>query len=614
MNLRDAIKKILEEWNTESKKSFPKNQLAAFVRDDFFNIVKKVCSKSKGDLQFKSSAGAGNWANIPWLSILDSKITTTTQDGIYPVYLFRSDGTGAYLSLNQGIRNPHKILGKKASENRAKDIGQFLHVEIESLQSWDRNSLDLRAITPLGRSYEKTNIGFKFYNINSLPSNEILESDLKDLLNIYHDVSKLWPRFSDYKKFKDHTLVNNNPLKDKLKLNTNQDLIPKPFLLLAGISGTGKTRFVRKQAEMSAKRYSLSDGENYCLVPVRPDWHEPSDLLGYVSRIKGKQYVSTLFLSFLIKAWEEIFDKGGSLNSIKEETCPFWLCLDEMNLAPVEQYFADYLSILETREWKDEKYSSHPIISENLELVMESLGGSREDPVWKAFFENNGIPLPPNLIVAGTVNMDETTHGFSRKVIDRALTLDFQEFFPNKFDEFFEPKTRHKMLSFSVYSQITSADELEEIKGDEGGGKSIDFLKGINNILKSTPFELAFRALNELLLSVKCFAPKDEKYLVAVWDDFLMQKVLPRIEGDAEKLQFTGEEESGILQKMKEFIQESFRTILGMTEPYSDIRRPDLLNETIDGSEAGFCNCKSLEKIDWMQKRLEQNQFTSFWA
>ena len=210
--------------------------------------------------------------------------------------------------------------------------------------------------------------------------------------------------------------------------------LPKPFLLLAGISGAGKTRFVHIQAAR-VNGWSIEDPhkpDNYELVAVRPDWHEPSDLLGYVSRINGEKYVPTNFLSFLIKAWREVFEKGGSLSTVGEKTRPFWLCLDEMNIAPVEQFFADYLSILESRKWGNNGYSSLPLISGDLRMVMKSLDGSEEDTLWQAFLDNGGIPIPPNLIVAGTVNMDETTHGFSRKVIDRALTLDFPRVLPEQ--------------------------------------------------------------------------------------------------------------------------------------------------------------------------------------
>lgn len=390
--------------------------------------------------------------------------------------------------------------------------------------------------------------------------------------------------------------------------------LPKPFLLLAGISGTGKTRFVKKQAVRSSGGQS-ENPDNYQLVAVRPDWHEPSDLLGYVSRITGKEeYVPTDFLRFLIKAWQEVFDKGGSLSEIGEGTRPFWLCLDEMNLAPVEQYFADYLSILESRKWTEEGYSSLPLITENMEAVCTALKGNPEDPLWCAFRDNGGIPLPPNLIVAGTVNMDETTHGFSRKVIDRALTLDFQEFFPNKYDEYFEQQSEPKLLSFSRDAQITSRDDLLAVEADEEGSLSIAFLSAVNEKLQSTPFELAYRALNELLLSVKCFQPKNAESLAAVWDDFMMQKVLPRMEGDAEKLHFDGDEKSGLLYDLKMLLTSEFRKLLALHEEDDLPQRPDLLNQKKGGGEAEPCSFKSLEKLKWMQARLVQNQYTSFWA
>ena len=412
--------------------------------------------------------------------------------------------------------------------------------------------------------------------------------------------------------------------------------LPKPFLLLAGISGTGKSRFVRTQAYLS-NGLDLDSPEkvnNYELVAVRPDWHEPSDLLGYTSRIKEKDtYVATSFLKFLIKAWQEVFDHGGSLEELKEGTRPFWLCLDEMNLAPVEQYFADYLSILESRKWRDDKYSCLNLISEDLDLVREVLSSDYgRVELWEAFEKNEGIPIPPNLIVAGTVNMDETTHAFSRKVIDRALTLDFQEFFRNDFDQYFTPQSKPKVLGFSTITHIASVKELPKIDQQNGNSRSLEFLKNINKVLEGTNFELAYRALNELLLSVKCFEPKNESGLSAVWDDFLMQKVLPRIEGDSDKLAVDGDEfESGLLAKLKAEIEEQFKNLLGKKVILKDAQqevvlgedldieetevsqRPDLLSETVDGDPVE-CNYRSLKKIDWMMERLQKNQYTSFWA
>jgi len=142
---------------------------------------------------------------------------------------------------------------------------------------------------------------------------------------------------------------------------TPSTLIPKPFILLSGISGTGKTRFVKQQAQ-----YSKTDGSNYQLVPVRPDWHEPSDLLGYISRLggHGAEYIVTDFLVFIVAAWKEIMENisEGEIN-LKADCVPYWLCLDEMNLAPVEQYFADYLSVIETRKWEQGNYSCDALLN-----------------------------------------------------------------------------------------------------------------------------------------------------------------------------------------------------------------------------------------------------------
>jgi hypothetical protein len=396
--------------------------------------------------------------------------------------------------------------------------------------------------------------------------------------------------------------------------------LPKPFVLLAGISGTGKTRFVCEQAKSSAQVFGLPAGDNFCMVPVRPDWHEPSDLLGYVSRINGASYIPTQFLKFLVEAWREVFRKNGTLRSLGANTCPYWLCLDEMNLAPVEQYFADYLSVLETRKWDDGVYFSEPLLSDHLDLVRAALGGTEDDPVWKAFAENGGIPLPQNLIVAGTVNMDETTHGFSRKVIDRALTIDFQEFFPNDFDVFFEGQHPPVTLSFPVQSGVMK-EQLGSFKRVDVEITSLVFLQKVNKILKGTPFELAYRALNELYLSEVCFKPDTPEAFQAVWDDYLMQKVLPRIEGDAAKLKNIADPavscaslvdkdhgKGTILHALYSLLEtDLFREIWPTAEEKE--KRPDLLRDT-----EALIECRAKKKLEWMMRRLKTNHFTDFWV
>jgi hypothetical protein len=395
----------------------------------------------------------------------------------------------------------------------------------------------------------------------------------------------------------------------------SSNALPKPFLLLAGISGTGKTRFVREQATA----HCSGDLSNYCLIPVRPDWHEPSDLLGYISRIgqEGSRYVVSDLLRFVVKVWKDAWASATANNLICKpsiEMTPHWLCLDEMNLAPVEQYFADYLSVLETRKWSEDTYTCDPLLnaatikqldSSGLKVLRDDLqlGDAQFDPLWD-YFVNQGIPLPPNLIVAGTVNMDETTHGFSRKVIDRAFTIDFGVFYPNDFADYFSPKTLPKTLSFPFLRHATD-DDLSGVIVDPEGKNSIVFLTAINAILKDTPFELAYRALNELLLAVVSFNPKDEAELQAVWDDFLMSKVLPRIDGDGDKLKSEGDEVS-LLTQLSAALKTQFTDILAPNQ------RPDLLRVNADGSVLSV-SCRSVQKLAWMQARLASNGFTSFW-
>lgn len=430
-----------------------------------------------------------------------------------------------------------------------------------------------------------------------------------------------------------------------------KNTLSKPFILLAGISGTGKSRFVREQAkscwETEEERNNL---ENFELVSVRPDWHDPSDLLGYISRLGkgGSEYVVTDVLTFIVKAWKAINPSNDELKKSKfshKETSPYWLCLDEMNLAPVEQYFADYLSVLETRKWKDGFYSCDPILKSTefseldeaaLDKLRHSLGFADEEneeyqELWKFFIEK-GIPLPYNLIVAGTVNMDETTHGFSRKVIDRALTLDFGDFYPNNFDKYGLNDIKPISLSYPLMTHVFTIDESNQKLIE-----TREFLKQINSVLKGTMFELAYRALNEALLMVESIQPLTAEELCAVWDDFLMMKVLPRIEGDDDKLAYIPDSNSKelitILDKLREILSLQLGTLENadsqeesniddsgeadisitdlskrMLNPIWESGRPDLLN---DGG--ANISCRSKQKLEWMIRKLNRNSFTTFW-
>jgi hypothetical protein len=566
------------------------------IRDD---ITKSDALIKRPHIRVKFSAGQGNWARVPWIALLDSRETSTTQKGVYCVFLFRQDMSGVYITFNQGVTELINQNGRPRAHQelrrRAKDFQKYCG-SITSHGFKLDEGIDLRADPGLGADYEYSTIAYKLYETGKVPPDSLILADMELTLVAYDNYMQRAPVISQ------PTIT---PIKPS---RTTQ--LPKPFLLLAGISGTGKTRFVRQQATASAEQFGIQNLENYCLVPVRPDWHEPSDLLGYISRIgsDGPRYIVTDLLRFIVAAWKHTASSADS-NSVTyksfDTVCPFWLCLDEMNLAPIEQYFADYLSILETRSWNGDEYRCDPLMKAD---VIKQLDAKGCDELWKNleidsedkaglrnYFMNNGIPLPPNLIVAGTVNMDETTHGFSRKVIDRALTIDFGEFFPNIYEEFFSPRTCAKTLGFPRLSHAGS---------NENSVETVNFLTEINTVLAGTPFELAYRALNEILLAVASFKPTDETELQAVWDDFLMMKVLPRIEGDADKLALR--DEMSLLTRLADRLKSLLPDIW-------DVKRPELLRENIAEGEPLTTLSRSKRKIEWMQKRLVENGFTTFW-
>ncbi|MCJ8301879.1 DUF3578 domain-containing protein [Shewanella sp.] len=610
-SINSLLTEIANGWPEARNETFTDHPLANKLRVDLKSTISSITSTQFPTLIIKASAGAGNWANVPWLSLLDPQITTSTQSGIYPVYLFRGDGTGLYLSLGFGSTNLKSKFGQIEAKVQAAQIKDGLNSYIPELKNWN-DTIDLRSTTNLGRSYEWATAGAKFYDISSMPSDEQLAADLIEILTIYSKVR-----------------LTSKETKKSLSKLLDRTSISKPFLLLAGISGTGKTRFVREQAKDSG---SLK--ETYSLVSVRPDWHEPSDLLGYVSRLKDKaEYVSTDVVEFIARAWRAIIDsdlvmseqtdeKTGDIKLVVQgdsnalgAISPYWLCLDEMNLAPVEQYFADYLSVIETREWKwtggdftygcDALLSASTINNSDYSVQLRKQLGfedTKYDNSWQ-LFKKHGISIPFNLIVAGTVNMDETTHGFSRKVLDRALSFDFGEFFPNEIDDFFEQSKIAKSLSYPIYSQA-KLDQLESIQADNVAQKTTAFFKSINGVLKGTAFELAFRAFNELCLSVISFAPENDDQLAAVFDDFLMCKVLPRIEGDEDKL--TTAQGEPLLPKLNEVIATELTLIW-------EGQRLDYFRQLKHSDDKAIkVNCRSKVKLERMQSQLDTG-FTSFW-
>ena len=321
----------------------------------------------------------------------------------------------------------------------------------------------------------------------------------------------------------------------------------KPFMLLAGISGTGKSRIVRELAFKSCPEYMRDkDGTtpgNYLMIEVKPNWHDSTEILGYYSSI-AKKYQYTKFIRFAVKA------------TLHPEV-PFFVCLDEMNLAPVEQYFAEFLSVLETRKKVGDKVNTGILVEAKYMKGLKEDWNDDEELKWD---DDQPLTLPDNLFVIGTVNMDDTTHQFSRKVIDRAMTIEMnggslESMFENRnVLEYLSGEDIWKLDSFKP--QYVTADEALAAHPAESETMKKELsrrLSEINDTLAGTPFQVSYRVLNELCIYAAVLLDDgltcDEAISEAV-DKITLMKILPRIEGDEDMFRLKGDS-SNKLQKLR---------------------------------------------------------------
>lgn len=137
MTLRDILIEITKSWVIAKNEQFSNHPIANLLRDDLVESIKKGLGAESQKYFIKSSAGAGNWANVPWLSILDPAITKSTQAGIYPVYLFKADGSGIYLSLGFGTSDLTDKYGKKVAKNKASKLREKLRNQNSLLSRWN---------------------------------------------------------------------------------------------------------------------------------------------------------------------------------------------------------------------------------------------------------------------------------------------------------------------------------------------------------------------------------------------------------------------------------------------------------------------------------------------
>ncbi|RLF82364.1 hypothetical protein DRN38_00215 [Thermococci archaeon] len=309
----------------------------------------------------------------------------------------------------------------------------------------------------------------------------------------------------------------------------------KGFVILSGLSGTGKTKMAIEFAKLLSNR-----NKNHLFLSVHPDWRDSKPLIGYYNPLT-KEYHKTPLLKLILVAKED-YDKN------KEKAMPYFIILDEMNLAHVEYYFADFLSVLESG--RDENgFTRESIKLHDVDKVEKEQGIPKE------------LKLPPNLYIIGTVNIDETTYMFSPKVLDRAFTIELHDVELDEYLEALEKRNNRNEKDWSELRNVILKDlrrdgkflavsKKEDIEPalNELKKKYKKYWKILNQLNKALePYDLHFgyRVVDEIALffkNAKESSSEDTKIISftnedEIFDLALLMKILPKFHGNRKKLE-----------------------------------------------------------------------------
>ncbi|OJD58699.1 AAA family ATPase [Bacillus sp. N35-10-4] len=558
-NLREGFLRVMDEYLEAKKGEFTKHNLGSFVRNDMKKFFANLSFIDMNKYVVKGSVGQTKWANVPWFAIMNQKITKSTQRGYYIVYLFSEDMQRLYLTIAQGVTDTPK----EEIEIIKQEIRQ--HINMSSKVKRDDNIF--LGTSSSAKDYANSTVAYISYDANKMPSEKELIEDLEEMLSYYEGFiaykeegtkyEMIYERkevYLDQQSIIDHV---SSYIQSKGFYYEKKDLInfflslkTKPFVILSGISGTGKTKIVQWFAESLG---ATEENGQFTLIPVRPDWSDSSDLLGYVN-LQGEFQERPL-----IKVLE-----AADANPNR----PYFVVLDEMNLARVEYYFSDFLSVIESRKWKDGKIVTSPVLPESI--------------------TNKHITIPSNVYIIGTVNMDETTHPLSKKVLDRANTIEFNTVNLDYFNFLMDVEEKEAEI-VSNSSLATKYLHLKEcFKENEDLVRNIsNVLIEINKILESVGAQVGYRIRDEI-----CFyMAYNEQGKLLSFDEALdyqiYQKILPRLAGSD--------------GRTEEVLKQLY--VLCANEEYDSGNN--------DASYAKYP--RSANKLSHMLRRFEYDGFTSFW-
>ena len=483
------------------------------------NNIRQIASKSGFQTEF--SVGIGRWSAVPWIRVFYSDISPSAQDGVYIVYLFDASGKSAFITLNQGTTD-----SSIEKRNRTRKIIQ----EKVSSRQFSKNQGNLSFGD--NKNYGAAAIFYKEYKSDNIPSEDEINNDLISLLEIYKecrekglltnqahlDEMKTIQQQTNDSDNKEETMTNNSSgnftITDFVKSEVHSryifSLLAKPFVILSGNSGTGKTRIALRFAKYLEKQTDTGIN-NTLLIPVGADWTDNTKILGYFNPLanEGKgEYVKSEILTFL-----ELANENPSI--------PFFLILDEMNLSHVERYFSDFLSAMESGE----------------QILLYKKPENCECAVPEK------ITLPENLFVTGTVNIDETTYMFSPKVLDRANVIEFKPEMDDILENLVSDSSSDKEETaepgvaegfMGLANKIRRGIVPDKLKTELEKAKPL--LESVYKTLEKSGFEFAYRTAKEIRLyaaaSYETCEDKSQFNINPVIDQQIVQKILPKIHGN----------------------------------------------------------------------------------
>jgi 5-methylcytosine-specific restriction protein B len=418
------------------------------------------------------------------------------------------------------VTEPRQRLGGVEGRKNLRATAAEIRPQIRRLEeagfTLDEN-VDLRSRSNLGEDYQVSTIAHKLYSPGAVPDDLRLFADLEVLVATYesvlearHPVPTSIELFEVLQSFADAIA------KAGLRFGTSHDifvrafvasLVTKPLVILTGLSGSGKTQLALKFGEWLGDEHSM-------VVPVRPDWTGPEALFGYVDALKQPSPDGRA-------SWFVPDTLDFILTAARDPTRPYLLVLDEMNLAHVERYFADFLSGVESRT---------PILPN----LIRDTGEWRVDPE-----DSTKLVIPRNLFVVGTVNVDETTYMFSPKVLDRANTMEFRV---QTADLPESPGVPAKLPpgpgnALDAFLQAAQDDEFHTKRPATGQAEFSRQLRALHSVLSRHGAEFGYRSFYEALRFSAVYAALGDTSWQRALDLQVMQKVLPRLHGGRRKLE-----------------------------------------------------------------------------